>query len=227
MKTSLVCAPLFLAVLSAAVAEPIHAPSASAEAVAWCDVWIPHANESGLPRVLLLGDSISQGYYAAVEKSLAGRAYVAKLATSAFISDPALMQQVVMVLDQYHFDIIHFNNGMHGWEHSEAEYRAAFPQFLATLQQHAPQARLVWASTTTLKVSPHDPAHATDQRIAARNATALEFVQPAHIDVDDLAALTAGHPELHIDNVHFNSDGTALQAKQVTAAIVKLLPVRD
>jgi hypothetical protein len=204
------------------------APRPSAlESIEWCDIWISHANETNLPRVLLIGDSITRAYYPGVEKRLAGKAYVGRLSSSAFISDPALNRQIKMMLGQYHFDIIHFNNGMHGWQHGEAEYDAAFPKLLATIKAGAPDARLIWASTTTLKESPHlppgDQTQASDERIAARNEIALKHVQPAGIAVDDLYRVSLGHPEYHSDNVHFNDQGVALQAAQVAASIEKAL----
>jgi hypothetical protein len=58
------------------------------ESIEWCDIWISDANGTNLPRVLLIGDSISRDFYPEVEKHLAGKAYVARLSTSAFISDP-------------------------------------------------------------------------------------------------------------------------------------------
>ena len=122
---------------------------AALESIEWCDIWISHANETNLPRVLLIGDSITRAYYPEVERQLAGKAYVGRLSSSAFISDPALNRQIKMMLREYHFDIIHFNNGMHGWQHSEKEYDAAFPGFLATIKSGAPDARLIWASKTT------------------------------------------------------------------------------
>jgi hypothetical protein len=208
-------------------AQPASYPPSGKESIEWCDIWISHANETNLPRVLLIGDSITRAYYPDVEKDLAGKAYVGRLASSAFISDPILLKEIAMVLDEYHFDVIHFNNGMHGWQHSEAEYEKAFPKYLAVIKAHAPHAKLIWANTTTLKVSPKLPAdnqtQATDERIAARNAIALKFIQPAGIDVDDLNSLTLGHPELHIDNVHFNEQGCAMQAAQVAAHIEKQL----
>ncbi|HSY19572.1 MAG TPA: SGNH/GDSL hydrolase family protein, partial [Candidatus Acidoferrales bacterium] len=141
---------------------------AALESIEWCDIWISHANETNLPRVLLIGDSITRAYYPEVERQLAGKAYVGRLSSSAFISDPALNRQIKMMLREYHFDIIHFNNGMHGWQHSEKEYDAAFPGFLATIKSGAPDARLIWASTTTLKESPHlppgDQTQASDER---------------------------------------------------------------
>ena len=199
-------------------------PPAARESIEWCDIWISHANETNLPRVLLIGDSITRAYYPEVEKLLAGKAYVARLATSRFISDPVLLQEIALVLDNTRFDIIHFNNGMHGWQHSEKEYGGAFPGFLAAINTHAPHAKLIWANTTTLKVSPlGDQTQSSDKRIAQRNAIALEYIKPEGIAVDDLNSLVKGHPEYHSDNVHFNEQGIALQAGQVAAHIEKLL----
>ncbi|HEY4414157.1 MAG TPA: SGNH/GDSL hydrolase family protein [Verrucomicrobiae bacterium] len=209
-----------------ATRSPHYSPSAR-ESIEWCDLWISHANETNLPRVLLIGDSITRAYYPEVEKQLAGKAYVGRLASSAFISDPALLRQIKMVLSQYPFDVIHFNNGMHGWQHSEAEYAAAFPGYLAAIQKYAPQAKLIWANTTTLKVSPplsaDNQTQATDERVAARNAIAGKIVTAEKIPVDDLNSLTRGHPEWHSDNVHFNDQGIALQAARVAAQIEPLL----
>jgi lysophospholipase L1-like esterase len=208
-------------------AQPANYPPSARESIEWCDIWISHANETNLPRVLLIGDSITRAYYPEVEKHLEGRAYVARLSSSAFISDPVLLKQIEMVLGEYKFDVIHFNTGMHGWQHSEKEYEQAFPKFLKTIQKYAPKAKLVWANTTPLKVSPTLPANdltqVTDERIAARNAIALKFVQAEGFPVDDLNTPMRGHPELHSDNVHFNDQGIALQSAQVAAQIEPLL----
>lgn len=216
---------LFLTMTFPALAADYPPPAR--ESIEWCDLWISHANETNLPRVLLIGDSITRAYYPQVEKKLAGKAYVGRLSTSAFISDPILLKEIAMVLDEYRCDIIHFNNGMHGWQHSETEYREAFPQFLAAIKSHAPRAKLIWATTTPLKESkppsPDNRTQASDERIAARNAIALECIKGQAIPVDDLNALVLGHPEYHSDNVHFNSQGIDLEAVQVAAQIEKLL----
>jgi hypothetical protein len=202
-------------------------PPSARESIEWCDIWISHANETNQPRVLLIGDSIARAYYPEVEKLLTGKAYVARLATSRFISDPVLLKEIALMLDNTKFDIIHFNNGMHGWQHSEQEYREAFAKFLSTIKAHAPSAKLIWANTTTLKESkvlpPDDQTQSSDERIAARNAIALKLVEKQKIPVDDLNLLVKGHPEYHSDNVHFNDQGVALQAAQVAACIEKLL----
>ncbi len=212
---------------SLTAAQPASYPSAARESIEWCDIWISHANETNLPRVLLIGDSITRAYYPEVEKRLEGKAYVGRLASSAFISDPALPKQIEMVLVEYKFDVIHFNNGMHGWQHSETEYAQELPKLLNIIQKYAPNAKLVWANTTPLKVSPNLPpdnqTQATDERIAVRNATAQKIMQAKGIPVDDLFTPMLGHPELHSDNVHFNDQGVTLQATQVAASVEKLL----
>ena len=222
--------PLSLAGVCAiriAAAEPATALP-SRESIEWCDIWISHANETKLPRVLLIGDSITRDYYPEVERCLAGKAFVARLATSRFIADPVLLKEIELVLDQAKFDVIHFNNGMHGWQHSETDYRQAFPKFLDAIRSNAPQARLIWAATTPLRdgkgVTGDTKAEYSDERVAARNAIASEIVTAQKIPTNDLNAPMRGHREYHSDNVHFNKQGIKIQAAQVSAEVEKLLP---
>src|SRR5271170_7705771 len=203
-------------------------PPSAKESIEWCDIWISHANETNLPRVLLIGDSIVRDYYPEVERRLAGKAFVARLSTSRFISDPVLLKEIELVLGGTKFDVIQFNNGMHGWQHTEAEYRKAFPKLIKTIRAHAPKAKLIWATTTPLRdgkgVTGDSNAKYSDERIAARNAIAAEFVTAQNIPIDDLNAAMQGHPEYHSDNVHFNGQGIQIQAAQVSAEVAKLLP---
>jgi hypothetical protein len=78
-----------------------------------------------------------------------------------------------------------------------------------------------------LKASPSLPpdnqTEASDERIAGRNAIALEYMESKGIAVNDLNALVRGYPEYHSDNVHFNRQGIELEAAQVAASIEYLL----
>jgi len=181
--------------------------------------------ERALPRVLLIGDSITRAYYAEVETKLDGHAYVGRLATSKSVGDPALLTEVATILDEAKFDVVHFNNGMHGWGYTEDEYRTAFPALIHTIKKHAPGAKLIWATTTPVReqnaVERLDPR--TD-RVKARNAIAAEFVNREQIPTDDLFTLVLNHPEYSsADGVHFNALGVSAQAPQVAASILKAL----
>jgi len=195
------------------------------------DIWISHANETNLPRVLLIGDSIARDYYPEVEKRLAGKAFVARLATSRFVGDPVLLKEIELVLSETKFVFVLFNNGMHGWQHTEAECQGGLPKFIKTIRTHAPKAKLIWATTTPLRDgkdvtydTKDTKAEYSDERITTRNAMASKIVAAQKIPTVDLNAAVCGHPELQSDNVHFNSQGVQILAAQASQVIRKLLP---
>jgi hypothetical protein len=230
MKRLLLCSlilSLFLLPASLRADDSVGATPASTytgrENIEWSDIWLPHTTENGLPRVLLIGDSITRGYYPVVDKLLDKKAFVCRLTTSQFISDPLLLGQITLFLDNMKFDVIQFNNGMHGWPHTEDEYRAGFPAFLAAVRDHARGAKLIWATTTPVNDHPGHVGSLTE-RVKARNAIALEFVGPAGIDVDDLFTTMLPHPEYHdAGGIHFTQDGIEVQGEQVAAEIEKVL----
>ena len=189
----------------------------------WANIWIPEATGTKLPRVLLIGDSITAGYGGKVNESLKGKASVAQLATSKSVGDPVLLVEVALVLDQCRFDVVHFNNGLHGWDYSEAEYEKHFPELIATIRKHAPRAKLIWATTTPMR-KPKDLSVVAEntKRVQARNKIAEGIVSTEGIAVDDLYGLVKDHTDYWSpDGVHFNAKGIAAQAEQVTTRIRK------
>src|SRR4029453_700220 len=94
-------------------------------------------NVTDRPRVLLVGDSITRDYYKAVEDKLQSKAVVCRLTTSKSLGDPALLDEVRLVLGQAKFDVVHFNNGMHGWGYTGGQYAKALPGFVAGILKAA------------------------------------------------------------------------------------------
>lgn len=226
------CLPSFLALSSCALLTAglcAQEPHISRENIEWCNIWIPDSNGTELPRVLLLGDSITQGYYPKVAEILKGKASVARLTTSKSVGDPALLAEVALVLDQCRFDVVHFNNGLHGWGYSEEEYQKCFPQLVATIRKHAPKAKLIWATITPTRVAGNvaQVAEGT-KRVKARNKIAADYVAKEGIPVDDLYALVENHPEYASkDGVHFNRQGIEVQAEQVAKHVSTIVNTID
>lgn len=195
------------------------------ENIEWLDVWLPDTNRHSLPRVLLIGDSITRSYTKQVEANLKGKAYVARLATSKSLGDPALLDQAALVLKEQSFDVIHFNNGMHGDGYTEEQYGAALPGLLDVLRRLAPRAKLMWASTTDVRVKNNiaqiDPK---TERILQRNQIAAAVMSRRNIPIDDLFSAVKEHGEYHAeDGVHFNQQGVDALAAQVSREIERLL----
>jgi len=218
---------LALIVPVATMTSPVRAenPRVVREAIEWCDIWIPDAAGTKLPRVLLIGDSITRGYYDQVAEKLRGKASVARLATSKSIGDPSLLSEVALVLGQCRFDVVHFNNGLHGFGYADEEYRAHFPELVATIRKHAPKAKLIWATITPIRTPGRlDAVASGTERVKARNRIAREYVTKERIAIDDLYGLVDIHPEYFSqDGVHFNAKGIAVQAAQVSEAVGRVL----
>jgi hypothetical protein len=194
------------------------------EEITWTWEVRPAHVDPKLPNVLLLGDSITRNYYPEVQRQLAAAANVYLMATSASVGDPRLLRQLTdySTAEPIAFSVVHFNNGLHGWEYSEAEYRESFSSFIAALHAMAPRAALVWATTTPVgKESEPGP---TNARINARNNIAQLFIRADGIAVDVQHGLMAQHADLYLDGVHYDEKGSNLQGKQAADAIRSLLP---
>lgn len=204
--------------------DSAETPKILREEIEWLDVWVPGNSVKDLPKVLLIGDSITNGYHGVVTEQLKGKAVVAKLATSKSVGDPALLAQVSLVLGECRFDVVHFNNGMHGWDYTEEDYRKALPDLIATIKKGAPGAKLIWATTTPVRERDKlEVVAPRTERVKERNMIAAELVAKEGIPVDDLFALVADHTEYFGDGVHFNKAGTAAQGAQAAGKILEVL----
>jgi GDSL-like Lipase/Acylhydrolase family len=205
----------------ASAEEPIR------ERIEWADIWVTDADKNDLPRVLLIGDSITRGYFSDVEKRLAGKAYCARLTTSKCVSDPSFPDEVQLLLKHYKFAAIHFNNGLHGWGYSEAQYRDGLLTFLATVKENDGDAKLIWATTTPVRERSNlQQFGERTERVKARNKIAAEIMKKRGIPTNDLYGLVEKHPDWHSgDGVHFNGKGKQAQAKQVAESVAQLLSV--
>jgi hypothetical protein len=183
----------------------------------------PEQVDRQLPNVLLVGDSITRNYFPAVQHELSGRANVYLFAASTSLGDPRLDSQLneFAALEGVKFSVVHFNNGMHGWSYTEKEYATSFPSYVATLRKIASGAHLIWASTTPVKKD--SPLGPSNKRIKVRNAEALQIVNRDLIAVDDQYTLMLRYPNLYLDDVHFNPEGSSLQGRQVVSTIEKYL----
>ena len=211
------------------IAQTVIAPPGrhiAREPIEWIRLWLPNVDKNDQPQVLLLGDSITQAYYENVAADLKGKAYVGYLTSSLSVGDPMLPRQIALVLKNYSFDAIHFNNGLHGKDYSEQEYARYFPQFVKTIKTNARGAKLIWTSSTPVRMG-KDMTEFTPftTRVIARNKIAADYVRKMGIPIDDLCSAVLNHPEyyLGVDGTHPNPQGRAAEARDVAASILKVL----
>jgi len=197
------------------------------EKIEWTWTDRPVAPQPNLPNVLLVGDSITRGYYPAVEKDLDGVANVYLFASSTCSGDPRLPGQLhdYFAMIGVHFAVVHFNNGMHGWGYTEQQYAAGLPRMIAALRKGAPEAKLIW-STTTPVLHDSTTGESTNARIDERNRLAAAIMAKDGIPTDDQHTLMLQHQDTHNGDVHFTEAGSAIQAAQVADTIRRALSKR-
>ncbi|MEZ5434152.1 MAG: SGNH/GDSL hydrolase family protein [Verrucomicrobiales bacterium] len=192
--------------------------------------FIPVEDIAGLPRVLLIGDSISMGYTLRVRELLRGKANVHRPPTNCSATSTGL-QYLKAWLGNGPWEVIHFNFGLHdlklppeGIRHAPPEtYEKNLRDLVRQLQ--ATGAKLIWASTTPV---PNGGVLAPNRRFGSvdqYNAIAEKVMRENGVAIDDLhAAITPTVAEMQQPNdVHFKPEGSARLASQVAASILSAL----
>lgn len=174
-----------------------------------------------LPRVLLIGDSISRGYTLAVRKALAGEANLHRAPENCGPTANGLKKLPVW-LGEGKWDIIHFNFGIHDRKTPLPDYESRLDQIATQLK--ATGARVIWASTTP--VAEGGMKDATNADLIARNKIAAKVMQKHCIEVNDL--YTWIEPDLakyqNPNDVHFSNPGYDRLGEQVAATLRKIIP---
>jgi GDSL-like Lipase/Acylhydrolase family len=190
----------------------------------------PIEDVAGLPRVLLLGDSISISYTLPVREALKGKANVHRPPTNCSSTGNAL-SHLDSWLGKGKWDVIHFNFGLHdaklppeGVRHAPpAVYEKNLRELVKRLQ--ATGATLVWASTTPVPnggiLSPTRRFGSVDEY----NTIARKVMEESGVAIDDLNAVITPHLATQLPNdVHFSKEGSAILAKAVVEAVLPVLP---
>lgn len=171
-----------------------------------------------LPRVLLIGDSISRGYTLVVRHALAGKANVHRAPANCGPTAMGL-QKLPVWLGEGKWDVIHFNFGIHDRNTDEAVYTANLEQIVVQLQKTG--AKLIWARTTP-PASGENKEKFTVEQCAQVNRVADAIMRKHGIPADDLYAAVAPRlAELQNKNdVHFNGAGYDILGRQVASEIL-------
>jgi lysophospholipase L1-like esterase len=195
------------------------------------------ANAEDLPKVLILGDSISMGYTPHVQKLLAEEAEVLRPKENCAGTTKGIESiDDWLKIDGGNWDVIHFNFGLHDIKRVDAKtkknsnnpkdprqaepevYRKQLTEIVEKLK--ATDAKLIFCYTTPVPpggVKPHrdiaDPAN--------YNKIAAEIMEANDIAINDLYSFASARQKeiMRPVNVHFTNEGSAALASEVAKAI--------
>ena len=191
---------------------------------------VPVQDVAGLPRVLLIGDSISMGYTVPVRKLLEGKANVHRIPQNGGPTRNGIARN-----DQWlgngKWDVIHFNWGIHDLKFmpdgkrqvEPADYEKNLRELVAKLK--ATGAKLIWAAITPIPDGELVPPRRFGD-VSEYNTIAKKVMEANGVRINDLNSYIT--PQLgkfqKPRDVHYTDEGYDLLAKQVAAEIEAVLP---
>jgi len=200
----------------------------------------PIEDAPNLPRVLLIGDSISIGYTLPVRAALEGVANVHRIPTNGGPTSKGL-EHIEAWIGRSKWDVIHFNWGLHDLcyrhpksktqgsrdkvngtvTHTVEEYSANLEKLVLRMKKTG--SRLIFATTTPVPEGEAGRKVGDDLRY---NKAARAVMKKHGVSINDLHAIVAGKMEqfgTRPGNVHFKPEGSSLLAQQVARAVKEAL----
>jgi hypothetical protein len=193
------------------------------EEIEWLRIWCEDTHKD-LPRVALIGDSITEQVFEGVKKELQGVALVDYLATSYSITSPAYIGMLEKFVEDSDYAVVYYNYGLHASNVTLEEYEEVYRGMLVKFLK---QSKVLLGSTTVV----HDKDHMGQELpgfvelVRGRNARAKMIAEEFGVEMDNSFEISV---ELGVngkadDCIHFNEMGKATLAKHKAEWIKKLL----
>ena len=186
-------------------------------------------DQDALPRVLIIGDSISIGYTPRVRLLLEGKANVHRPTTncrwSAFGD-----REIEKWLGKSEWDLIHFNFGLwdwYGWaqkvKSTPESYAASLDSIITKIKMKS-KAKIIFAMTTPPCIGPERKVKfvVSEERALAFNDAARRVMKKHGVQINDLYQVIGqdrAKSQRGENDVHYNEEGRDLLAAQVAKII--------
>jgi hypothetical protein len=183
------------------------------------------------PRVLLIGDSILNGYLKSVTKQLDDQVYI-DVWVNPYNQSEHLNKLLAEVLAEGPYDLVHFNMGLHGWQKGrikEGTFEPLTKAYVEVIRTKLPKAKIIWASSTpvTVKGNPTELDAEINPIIIEHNRLAAKVMQEAKVPVNDFYVLLASKLELaRGDQFHWKAEAYEILAKTVVESVSRELALK-
>jgi len=196
-------------------------------------------DDPSLPRVLVIGDSISMGYTLPLREALKGKANLHRPAANCGPSTRGVesLEEWLQAGGSDKWDVIQFNHGLHDIRHFENKksvgateghrqvleeaYEKNLRAIVARLKKTG--AKLIWRNTTPVPDGANGRVPGDEVRY---NEIAKKIMDENHIPIDDMHAFCL--PRLREiqkpKDVHFTEAGSKVLAEHTVKMIVEALP---
>ena len=192
------------------------------EGIEWSYNYAYNANDQESPRVLLLGDSICNGYQPHVRKLLERRVNVSYWISSFCVTRERYLRMLEMVLDENRYDVVFFNSGhcinpTPIWEKS---FRSAVSFIMDKLDG----VKLALVNSVPCRIDACNEACV--ERNAIVSQTAKELGLPL-VDMWTAVEKLGAGDDVFTDKFHFTDSVKQMQAKIISDAVCDVLGITE
>ena len=186
----------------------------------WIHSWQDENFNVDLPRILLIGDSITHNYQGVVREKLKGVAYVDYVATSYGIDTPIYKQLVLNFAKYNSYDLIQFNFGLHAKHLSKRSYKSKVKEIVNKLQALG---KVVLANSTIVYEEGNKVLDKSwKKKVDERNQAMQELSCELGININDLFTVSVNIPKeyRYVDGIHYVSKGYETLASKVASFLI-------
>jgi len=183
--------------------------------------WDYVKDDPKLPRVLVIGDSISRGYTLPLRHALNGKVNLHRAPENCGPTSNGLKKLDIWLGDPSNrWDVITFNFGIHDRKTPDAVYVKNLKAIVTKLQ--ASGAQLIWVNTTPVPKGANEHVEGNSERV---NALASSIMTELNIPIVDLYSKVKEVPSEHTipNNCHFRDGGYEILGSAVAAQILSVL----
>lgn len=187
------------------------------ESTEWSTTYTYNSNDTKTPRVLLIGDSICNGYQRTVTSKLKGKMNVTFWASSKCVTDRDYFRELDLILSANQYNVITFNNGLHSLGTDLVEWENAFRSAVRFLKVKCSNARLYICNCTPL----NDPKLTEKSR--KLNSIAQRVAEEENCPVIDLFRIMdpLSRNEFWSDTFHFKPAAIDRQADKIADTVLQ------
>ena len=205
------------------MSERIDAPVYTREYYEWVNFWWENSFDYESPRILFVGDSITNQYRSPVQQIFKSKGYkylIDSTVGSKSSADPAWLLELDYILNPmfgYKYELIHVNNGLHTGGVNVCDYIAGIKLYTDKLRQCQPQAKITLVTSTPVK------DEGSNRVVTERNDALKAFASESGFTVNDLYAAVNLNSNPWSDGVHFKTEAVELLAQATADFIITLL----
>ncbi len=189
---------------------------AKLETYEWSNMWWDRPSDGGR-RVLLIGDSITNGYHPALREMMPDDIYIDMYVTSRALDNPSFTNELSYMLTQGKYEVIHFNNGAHGGHIAYDEYKKLYKNIIETLLKLENKPEIILSGTTPFVVLNEPKSYTEANKFSIeRDKIAAEIADELGLMYENLYNVVDGIENIRKpDPYHFNDTGSKMLAEVV------------